>query len=101
MNGNLRLLPLGYNQITALSAAVGLGQGLTNNAVPAGANYAVIIPETQAVRFRDDGTNPTAGVGVPIAVGQEFDYTGNLGAVKVIEQTASAKLNIAFYKIAG
>jgi hypothetical protein len=82
---------LGYQQITALSAATAL-------APPAGATTAVITAETQAVRYRDDGTNPTATVGMPIAVGQPFTYTGNLAAIKFIEQTASAKLNVSYYK---
>lgn len=94
MDSTLRYLPLGIVQITALSAAKGL-------TVPAGANVAVISPETQAVRYRDDGTAPTATVGIPIAVSQEFVYTGSLSTIEFIEQTASAKLNVAFYKIAG
>jgi hypothetical protein len=94
MDSTLRYLPLGVVQITALSAAKGL-------TVPAGANVAVIIPEAQAVRYRDDGTAPTATVGIPIAVGQEFVYAGSLSTIEFIEQTASAKLNVAFYKIRG
>lgn len=94
MNTNLRYAPLGYQQITALSAATAL-------TVPTGANFAVIIAETQAVRFRDDGTAPTATVGMALAVAQEFEYAGNLSAIRFIEQTASAKLNVSYYKIAG
>lgn len=83
--------PVGYQQITSLSAATGL-------TVPTGAVIAVVVPETQAVRWRDDGTNPTASVGMPIAVGQAFVYTGNLAAIAFIEQTASAKLDVSYYK---
>lgn len=85
--------PLGYQQITSLSSA----QALT---VPTGATYAVVTPETQGVRFRDDGTNPTASVGMPIAVGNSWTFTGAtiLAALKFIEQTSSAKLNIEYYK---
>jgi hypothetical protein len=82
--------PVGYQQITSASSA----QSLT---VPGYARWAIIIPESQAVRFRDDGTDPTATVGTPLAVGQPLIYTGNLKAFRVIEQTASAKLNISFY----
>lgn len=85
---------LGYQQLTSLAAATGL-------TVPAGADCCVIFAETQAVRFRDDGTNPTATIGVPLAVGVEFFYIGPMSAIKFIEQTASAKLNVAYYKRVG
>lgn len=82
---------LGYQQITSLSAATAL-------TVPAGTILAMCMPETQAVRWRDDGTSPTATVGYPLAVGQELRYdAGGLAAVKFIEQTASAKLNVVYY----
>jgi len=82
--------PLGYQQITSLAAAVGL-------TVPAGAQRARIQVETQAVRWRDDGTNPTATVGMRIAVGGELVYEGSLAAIRFIEEAASAKLNISYF----
>lgn len=81
---------LGYQQITSLSSATAL-------TVPAGATMAVIAPLTQGIRWRDDGTNPTASVGMPIAAGAYFSYDGNLKSIKFIEQTASAELNISYY----
>lgn len=86
--GNLR--PLGYQQITSLSSSTAL-------TVPRGAIVALIQPETQAVRWRDDGTAPTASVGMPLAVGETLPYTGYLENLRFIEQVASAKLNIAYY----
>lgn len=85
------LTSTGYQQLTSLSAAASL-------TVPAGSRWALITPETQAVRWRDDGTNPTATVGMPIAIGVSFWYTGEMSAIKFIEQTASAKLNVTYYK---
>lgn len=82
--------PLGYQQITALAAAVGL-------TVPKGATWAIISAETQAVRYRDDGVNPTAAIGQPLAVNTDLPYTGNLNTIKFIEQLASAKLNITYF----
>ena len=82
--------PLGYQQITSLGSATGL-------TVPTGAKMAVITAESQIVRYRDDGTNPTASVGMTIAAGSSVTYTGALGAIKFIEATASAKLNISYY----
>lgn len=84
------LKPLGYQQITVLSSAAGL-------TVPAGAQRARIQAETQAVRWRDDGTNPTSTAGLRIAAAGELWYEGDLSAIKFIEEAASAKLNVAYY----
>lgn len=81
---------LGYQQITSLSSAAGL-------TVPQGATLALIVPETQNVRWRDDGTNPTASVGMPIFVGASLSYDGDFNRIKFIEESASAKLNISYY----
>lgn len=88
----------GYQQITNLSSAVGLtvpqrdATGL--NARP---SIALITAETQGVRWRDDGVDPTASVGMPLAAGVTLQYDGDLNKIKFIEQTASAKLNISYY----
>jgi len=81
---------LGYQQITSLSSASAL-------TIPAGATMAFIVPETQGVRWRDDGTNPTASVGMPLAMGETLNYDGDLKRIRFIEQAASAKLNISYY----
>lgn len=85
------LTPLGYQQITSLSSATAL-------TVPTGATVAYIIVESQAVRCRDDGTSPTSSVGMPYPVGAQVIQMASLSALKCIEQTASAKLNISYYK---
>jgi hypothetical protein len=81
---------LGYQQITSLSSAAGLTP-------PQGATLALIVPESQNVRWRDDGTNPTASVGMPIFVGASLSYDGDFNKIKFIEETASAKLNVSYY----
>lgn len=82
---------LGYQQITSLSAAVGL-------TVPAGAKIALIRCQTQNVRWRDDGSNPTASVGMQmLPTDAPFPYDGELSAIKFIEETGSAKLNVCYY----
>lgn len=81
---------LGYQQITSLSSATGL-------TIPQGTTLALIVPETQNVRWRDDGTNPTASVGMPIFVGASLSYDGDLNRIKFIESTSGAVLNIAYY----
>lgn len=81
---------LGYQQITSLSASTAL-------TVPQGATMALIVPETQGVRWRDDGTAPTASIGMPVAAGSFLNYDGNLQNIRFIQQTASATLNVSYY----
>jgi hypothetical protein len=81
---------LGFQQITSLSAA----QALT---VPTGALEARIQCTTQAVRWRDDGSDPTATVGMLLPVNTDIVYNGRLDKIKFIEATASAVLNVSYY----
>jgi len=81
---------LGYQQITSLSASTAL-------TVPSGATLALIVPETQNVRWRDDGTAPTASIGMPIFVGASLSYDGDLNRIRFIQQAASATLNVSYY----
>ena len=100
MSMNLKAITtrLGYQQITSLSAATGLTvptrdlNGLNQKPV-----IALITPETQGVRWRDDDVNPTASVGMPLAAGVTLQYDGDLTKIKFIEQTASAKINVSYY----
>lgn len=82
--------PLGYQQLTVSSTAVTL-------TVPEGARLALISCEDDAVRWRDDGTNPTAAVGMGLTSGKELSYSGNLAAITFIRQTTDAELNISYY----
>lgn len=85
-----QVTPKGLQQITSLVAAASL-------TVPSGAQFALIQAESQDVRWRDDGTNPTASVGMLLASGETLAYTGPLAAIRLIETTASAKLNVSYY----
>jgi hypothetical protein len=82
---------LGYQQYDSLGSATGLSN------IPQGATLALIVPESQNVRWRDDGDNPTASVGMPIFVGTSLSYDGDFNKIKFIQETASAKLNISYY----
>lgn len=100
MSMNLKAITsrLGYQQITSLSAST----ALTVPAVDKGGlsckpSIAIITPETQAVRWRDDGVAPTASVGMPLAVGSTLQYDGDLTQIRFIEQTGSAKINVTYY----
>lgn len=90
-----RAVPLGFQNIADLSSAVGL-------TVPVGSTFALITVSGQAVRFRDDGTDPTDSVGVVMPVdARPLEYSGNLNAIKFIETAASATLDVLYYRNAG
>ncbi|TAJ97158.1 MAG: hypothetical protein EPO41_03970 [Reyranella sp.] len=80
----------GYEKITGLSAAKPL-------TVPSGARAALVVPEGGAVRFRDDGTDPDASTGFPIAEDQPFEFSGNLRSVKLIQKSSTVTLHVYYY----
>jgi hypothetical protein len=100
MSVNLKAITtrLGYQQITSLSSAAFLTvpsrdvNGLNQRPV-----IALITPEGQAVRWRDDNVAPTASVGMPLAVGVTLQYDGDLTMIQFIEQVGGAKINISYY----
>lgn len=93
-DSGVRRGPCGYQQIATLTTAtlLTLPVGCSN------ASLAVITAEAQAVRYRDDGTAPTASVGMPMAVGVTLEYQGTLSKIQFIEQTVGAKLNVSYYR---
>jgi len=85
-------LPLGYQQITSMSATTSL-------TVPIGANIAVVRTEAQSVRWRDDGTAPTSSVGIPMLTADPpYVFSGDLAVLQFIQVTSGAILNVSYYK---
>ena len=85
--------PLGYEQI--VSATLATATALT---VPAGAVAALIQNNgTQAARWRDDAVDPTAAIGMVLAVGGSILYDGDLSAIKFIRAADGSILDIAYY----
>lgn len=89
---------LGYQQITTLTSAVSLDVpvrdktgSLTKPAI------AIITPYGADVRWRDDGTAPTASIGMPLANGVTLQYDGDLSAIQFIQIGSGAQLNISYY----
>lgn len=82
--------PEGYVQITDLSSAISIQGG--------NGRVALIQALNQNVRWRDDGTNPTASVGMRIHAGETFLYNGDLAKIRFIEETAGAELNVSRYQ---
>jgi hypothetical protein len=84
--------PLGYQQITPLTTASGL-------TVPATATFAIISVEGSNVRWRDDGTAPTATVGMPMYAGSAPQvFSGNLATAQFISTSTPSTLDIAYYR---
>lgn len=80
----------GYQQLTSLASA-------TTLTVPAGTSVALIQAEAQDVRWRDDGTNPTATVGMILSAGQTLLYdAADLAIIAFIQTAASAKVNVTY-----
>lgn len=84
------LTPLGYQQITGLTSASSLTP-------PVGARIASIQAEGGTLRYRDDGTAPTASTGMIISANGGVDYNGNLSAIKLIAATSGAVANVSYY----
>lgn len=84
------LEPAGHEQLTSITSATAL-------TVPTGARVAVLQVEVAQARMRDDGTNPTTSVGMPIGAGETYDYVGDLSKVKLIGSSGTI-VNVAYYK---
>jgi len=91
-----------YATLTVGSTAVGLDSAsptLTNGAT---VKRAVITVETDQVRWRADGTSPTASEGHLLEAGDvlnflDANYESVLGDLKFIRVTSDAKLKISYF----
>lgn len=89
---------MGYQQITGVSSATALTVPVVNShGLKQQPTLAFIIPEEQAVRWRDDGVDPTATVGMPLGIGEALVYDGDLTKIRFFEQTSGAILNVSYY----
>jgi hypothetical protein len=94
-DSGIRRVACGYQQLTVTTV-----QSLTIP-VKCGSNPSLVVikAEAQAVRYRDDGTAPTATVGMPVAVTDTpISYEGTISALQFISQTGSGVVNAIFYK---
>lgn len=64
------------------------------------AKRVLLMAEGADVRWRDDGTDPTASVGFELIAGatQPFFYAGNLKEIRFIEESTSSDLFACLYK---
>jgi hypothetical protein len=81
----------GFQQLAVSTVAVSL-------TVPSGARMAVAKVETNAIRWRDDGTLPTASAGFPQAVNDVILICdSSLSAIRFIRQSGDATVNVSYY----
>ena len=84
---------LGYEQITVSTTAVPF------TTIPAGAKRALVVLESaNALRWRGDGTAPTASVGNPLAGSGVLEVESILEKFKAIRSgAADAVMNVTYY----
>jgi hypothetical protein len=86
----------GFQQLATLTASIGLTVPTTPDGTKA--NACIIVATGQNVRWRDDGTAPTATVGMLLkTTDAPFYYDGDLLAIRFIESAASGVLNVCYY----
>lgn len=97
---------IGFQQFTsnALSAALACSTALLKDAQGQTANAAwfSVRGSTGAIRFRDDGTAPTAAVGMHIPVGlAPFFYQGDLQKLLFIADAVAgnAEVNVTYVSV--
>jgi hypothetical protein len=88
---------MGYQQITPNTATALTVPAVAPDGSKQQPTMIVITPEIQNVRWRDDGTDPTSSVGMPIYVGTSFFYDGDLTKIKFINTVAGGKVNVSYY----
>lgn len=95
------LVCCGFETITVSTTSVGLTASKVYPSDGIAAKEAVVSVENASIRYRADGTDPTAAVGHPVASGQEIVLTGtaNLAAFKAIRSgAADATLTVSYYR---
>jgi hypothetical protein len=67
--------------------------------IPDGAIRALIQAESQDLRWRDDGTAPTATVGMTLKVNTVLEYDGDLEKIQFIQAAAGGIVNASVYGV--
>lgn len=89
--GGVPGVPVGYQQVGTLSSA----QSLT---VPSGVSTAMVVVSGAPVRWRADGTAPTASLGSPVTTGGTIVVGGVvMGAIQFIQQSGTAELDVTYF----
>ncbi len=91
--GGLSGTPLGFG-----TEAITTGAAVALPAIPAGAVYAQ-VQSSLAATWRDDGTNPTAAIGMNMVANQVYIFSGaQLAALKfILTAGGPGVLNVSYY----
>jgi hypothetical protein len=82
--------PATYVQMTSLSSAVGLAGG--------NGRRVILQAEAQVIRWRADGVDPTAAIGMTLAAGESVEFRGDLKKLRFIEAVGGGILNATIFK---
>jgi len=87
-------------QITVSSSAIGFTAGTFSPSGAQPAVYASFVVETNAIRYRDSGLNPTSTVGIPMAAASAWAVcdTATISRVRFIRQSADATVSASYYR---
>lgn len=93
----------GFEQITVSSTAVGLtaaNYDITGADLGRRTKRVVCSVESNDIRFRVDGTSPTASVGYPVTSGSQIviDKPNDISNFKAIRQSADATLSCIYWR---
>jgi len=92
-------IPRGYEQ---LSLSTTVASALTPPQLGAsGQPHFALIRTDQDIRWRDDGNDPTASVGVLVKANEVLLYDGKIEDLRLIKVSASATLDVSFYSFGG
>lgn len=85
------LINKGFQEITDLSVALFLE-------VPDSSVVAVIQNQSDVnIRYRDDGTAPTATTGMILYPGETYPYEASIDSIQFIQEESGAKLAVSYY----
>lgn len=89
----------GFQQVAAASTVTpfSLTVPLAPTTSPTPPTYAIIQAEAQALRWRDDGTDPTTTIGMTIPAGGELRYDGDLKKIRLVNAVAGSIANVSYY----
>ena len=88
--------PVGFEQLTAIGATA---KGLAS--IPADANKAIMTVENATLRYRDDGTDPTADIGLKVFIAGTIilNSRDSLTKFKAIRTGGtSSEVNCSYYE---
>lgn len=91
--------PIAATSSTAVAVSSFIAAASAASATLSYPNFALIRPETGNIRWRDDGTAPTAAVsgGFPLNVGETLEFDGEIGKLQFITTAGSTTVNVNLY----